>query len=137
AVNRRKVTPKGVVNDANPTGPVDHDVPVLAVRDAKGKLLAVVFGYACHNTTMQYYKWSGDYAGFAQELLQKKHKGARALFWAGCGGDSNPLPRSKIELCKKYGKMLADAVNDVLEGKMAPITGVTRAKMALVELELA
>ena len=34
-----------------PTGPVDHDVPVLRVSDAQGKLVAVLFGYACHNTT--------------------------------------------------------------------------------------
>ena len=37
-----------------------------------------------------------------------------ALFWTGCGGDANPLPRSKIELCQKYGRELAGAVEDVL-----------------------
>jgi hypothetical protein len=136
AVNRRKPTPKGFVNDANPGGPVDHDVPVLAVR-AKDKLLAVVFGYACHNTTMQYYRWSGDYAGFAQLEIEAKHPGATALFWAGCGGDANPLPRSKLELCKKYGKELAVAVEDVLGGKMAPLTGRLRARFAEIALPLA
>ena len=136
AVNRRKPTPRGVVNDANPSGPVDHDVPVLAVR-VKDRLVAVVFGYACHNTTMQYYRWSGDYAGFAQLYLEHKHKGATALFWTGCGGDANPLPRSKIELCKKYGKELADSVEGVLAGKMTPITGRLSARHATVSLPLA
>jgi hypothetical protein len=136
AVNRRKPTEKGVINAANPGGPVDHDVPVLAVR-AKGKLLAVVFGYACHNTTMQYYRWSGDYAGFAQADLEEKHPGATALFWAGCGGDANPLPRSKIELCQKYGKDLATAVDDVLAGKMTPVTGRLATRFATVALPLA
>ena len=83
----------------------------------------MVFGYACHNTTMQYYKWCGDYAGFAQIDLEKKHPGAAALFWTGCGGDANPLPRSKIELCQKYGKELADAVEAVLDGKLTPVDG--------------
>ena len=48
--------------------PVDHDVPVLAVRDAENKLVAVLFGYACHNTTLtaSFYQLSGDYAGVAQ-----------------------------------------------------------------------
>jgi hypothetical protein len=133
AVNRRKPTPKGVINDANPGGPVDHDVPVLRIK-ADGKLRAVAFGYACHNTTMQYYLWSGDYAGFAQIELQKKHPGATALFWAGCGGDANPLPRSKIELCRKYGKELADAVDAVLEGKLEPITGTLAARYATIAL---
>jgi hypothetical protein len=133
AVNRRKPTPKGVINDANPTGPVDHDVPVLRV-EAGGKLLAVAFGYACHNTTMQYYRWSGDYAGFAQIELEKKHPGAVALFWTGCGGDANPLPRSKIELCKKYGHELASAVEDVLEGKLLPVTGSLTVRYAAIAL---
>jgi hypothetical protein len=136
AVNRRKPTPKGVINDANPDGPVDHDVPVLAVR-SKDRLLAVVFGYACHNTTMQYYRFSGDYAGFAQIALEAKHKGATALFWTGCGGDANPLPRSKIELCKKYGKELAESVDAVLAGKMTVVTGRLRARFATIALPLA
>ena len=87
-------------------------MPVLRVQSLTGRPLAIVFGYACHNTTMQFYRWCGDYAGYAQENLEKKHKGAVAMFWSGCGGDANPLPRSKIELCKKYGKELADAVMD-------------------------
>src|SRR5262249_13043529 len=41
----------------------------------------------------------------------------------GCGGDANPLPRSKIELCKKYGQELADAVDAVLEGKLTAVRG--------------
>ncbi len=136
AVNRRKPTPKGVINAANPDGPVDHDVPVLRV-ESDGKLLAVAFGYACHNTTMQYYRWSGDYAGFAQLELQKKHPGATALFWAGCGGDANPLPRSKIELCRKYGKELAEAVDAVLQDGLEPITGTLAARYATIALPFA
>jgi hypothetical protein len=128
AVNRREPTPKGIINGRNPEGPVDHDVPVLRVEDDKGKLLAVAFGYACHNTTMQFYEWCGDYAGFAQIELEKNHPGATALFWIGCGGDANPLPRSQIELCRKYGKELADAVDDVLKEKMTPLSSPIAAK---------
>jgi hypothetical protein len=137
AVNRRKPTPKGVVNAANPDGPVDHDVPVLRVTAADGKLVAVVFGYACHNTTMQFYRWCGDYAGYAQEELQKKHPGAVAMFWTGCGGDANPLPRSKLELCKKYGHELAGAVDAVLAGKMTPVTGRLACRYAEIALPYA
>ncbi len=136
AVNRRRLTPKGVINDVNPAGPVDHDVPVLRVESG-GKLLAIAFGYACHNTTMQFYRWCGDYAGFAQEYLQKKHPGATALFWAGCGGDANPLPRSKIELCRKYGKELADTVDAVLESKLSPITGSLTTRYATIAIPFA
>jgi hypothetical protein len=137
AVNRRKPTPSGIVNDANPDGPVDHDVPVLAVRTPDGKLKAVAFGYACHNTTLQFYKWCGDYAGFAQAELQTRHPGAVALFWMGCGGDANPLPRGSVELCKKYGKELAGAVGDVLAGRMEAIAGLARARYDVLELPFA
>ena len=134
AVNRRKPTVKGFVNDANPDGPVDHDVPVLCVEGADGKLRAVVFGYACHNTTMQFYQWCGDYAGFAQLNVEEKHPGAVAMFWSGCGADANPLPRSKIELCEKYGRQLADAVEDVLGGKMTPVQASSAARYETIAL---
>jgi hypothetical protein len=137
AVNRRKPTPKGVINDANPDGPVDHSVPVLRVETPDGKLLAVAFGYACHNTTLQFYRWCGDYAGFAQQYIQEKHPGATAFFWMGCGGDANPLPRSTVDLCHRYGHKLADAVEDVLAGKMTPIRGTAVTSYATVSLPLA
>jgi hypothetical protein len=134
AVNRRQVTDKGVINGSNPEGPVDHAVPVLKVEDEKGNLKAVVFGYACHNTTMQFYEWCGDYAGFAQIEIEKKHPGALALFWIGCGGDANPLPRGKIELCEKYGKELAIAVEETLGGKTSPLSEKVSAKYGEIEL---
>jgi hypothetical protein len=136
AVNRREPTPKGVINGRNPAGPVDHDVPVLRVESPGGKLRAVAFGYACHNTTLQFYRWCGDYAGFAQAFLEEKHPGAVALFWIGCGGDANPLPRSTVELCRKYGRELAGAVDDVLGGRMTPVEGTWAARYALVSLPL-
>ena len=133
AVNRRQVTDKGVINGRNPDGPVDHSVPVLEVKDADRKVKAVVFGYACHNTTMSFYEWCGDYAGFAQIEVEKKHPGALAMFWIGCGADANPLPRSKIELCEQYGKELAGAVEDAL-AKPTPLTDKLSAKYAEIEL---
>jgi neutral ceramidase len=136
AMNRREPTKNGVINGRNPEGPVDHDVPVLRVEDENGKLKAVVFGYACHNTTMQFYEWCGDYAGFAQIEIEKKHPGALAMFWIGTGGDANPLPRSKIELCEKYGKELAAAVEDVLAAKMEPLTAAITSKYREITLSL-
>jgi neutral ceramidase len=79
-------------------GPVDHDVPVLAVwsPEAAPSLRAVVFGYACHNTTLSFSQWCGDYAGFAQMSLERSHPEAVAMFFSGCGGDQNPLPRRHV-----------------------------------------
>src|SRR5690606_34109495 len=93
AMNRRLPTAEGIMNRPNPDGPVDHQVPVLRVQSPAGELRAVLFGYACHNTTMSGYEWAGDYAGFAQEYLQQHRPGVTALFLMGCGGDQNPYPR--------------------------------------------
>jgi hypothetical protein len=134
AVNRRKPTPQGVVNAANPPGPVDHDVPVLRVAAPDGKLRAVVLGYACHNTTLSFYRWCGDYAGYAQQYLREKHPGAVALFWTGCGADANPLPRGTVALCEKYGRELADAVEAVLAGPMTAVRGASAARYAEIAL---
>ena len=81
-------------------GPADHDVPVLAAHDAKGKLKGVIFGYACHATVLSYQKWCGDYPGFAAMELEKAHPGAVAMFVAGCGADQNPLPRRSVALAR-------------------------------------
>jgi hypothetical protein len=101
-------------------GPVDHEVPVLCVRDPEGKVRSLVFGYACHATVMDFYQWSGDYPGFAQLELEKRYPEATALFFAGCGADQNPLPRRKAELAEVYGKQLADAVEQVVNAPMTP-----------------
>jgi hypothetical protein len=115
-------------------GPVDHDVPVLCVRNTKDRIEAIVFGYACHATVLSFYQWSGDYPGFAQMELEKNYPDAVALFWAGCGGDQNPLPRRTVALARKYGKQLADAVQGELDRPMAAIDG--KLAMSYREIDL-
>lgn len=102
-------------------GPVDYDVPVLRVTDGEGKIVAVLFGYACHATVLDDYLWSGDYPGYAQRELEERHPGTTALFVAGCGADINPLPRRKPVLAQAYGKRIAEAVDRALEGVLTSI----------------
>src|SRR5205823_8918428 len=121
AMNRRLPTAKGYQNSPYPDGPVDHDVPVLRVEDAEKKLRAIAFGYACHNTTLSFYEFCGDYAGFAQQYLEEAHPEALALFLTGCGGDQNPYPRGTIALCRQHGRTLATAVDAALLTVPRPI----------------
>ncbi|MCC7497809.1 MAG: neutral/alkaline non-lysosomal ceramidase N-terminal domain-containing protein [Bryobacterales bacterium] len=116
AMNRRQPAASGFTNGANPKGPTDHTVPVFEVKGADGKPMAVLFGYACHNTTLtgQIYEISGDYAGFAQKEVEDAHPGAIAMFMQLCGADQNPLPRGTVELARKYGHELGGQVNAVL-----------------------
>ena len=78
---------------------------MLKVTAPDGKLRAVLFGYACHNTTLtgEFYKISGDYAGFAQLAVEKANPGATAMFLMLCGADQNPYPRSTLELAEQHG----------------------------------
>lgn len=122
AMNRRTPSATGFRNFPNPDGPVDHDVPVLKVESPDGKLRAFAFGYACHNTTLGFYQFCGDYAGYAQEYLQEAHPEATALFVMGCGGDQNPYPRRTLELAQQHGRTLANAVETALETNAQPIS---------------
>ena len=121
AMNRRTPTVMGYRNHPNPDGPVDHSVPVLSVRGAAGKLRSMMFGYACHNTTMGFRRWLGDYAGYAQEFLERDHPGVTAQFMMGCGGDQNPYPRSELRYAEQHGRSLATAVEAALETKQTTL----------------
>lgn len=135
AMNRRLPTEKGFQNSPYPDGPVDHDVPVLRVDGVDGKPRAILFGYACHNTTLSFYQFCGDYAGYAQEYLESAHPGAKALFMLGCGGDQNPYPRGNIDLAKQHGRTLATAVEAALLPKPGPIRGPLRVAWEEVTLD--
>lgn len=138
-VNRRQFTPTGVVIGVNPDGPVDPRVPVLRVTSPSGKVRALLFGYACHNTTLtaEFYQLSGDYAGFAQAELEKEFPGAVALFVQLCGGDQNPNPRSKLEYAEQHGRTLAAEVARVARTAMSPAGGRIRAAYQLAALPFA
>lgn len=134
--NREAEVPDLIARGIPLKGPVDHSVPVMTVTRPDGKLDAILFGYACHPTTLSFRTWCGDYPGFAQLALEKNHPGATAMFVNTCGGDQNPLPRRTLELCEKYGHMLADAVEEVLQ-RQEPLTTVSpglRTAFELVDL---
>ncbi len=78
------------MNRRTPGGPVDHDLPTLVVRDAKGTIRAILVTYACHCVTLSENKIGGDWAGYAQEALQRKFPSAVGLVSIGCGSDANP-----------------------------------------------
>lgn len=138
AVNRRNNREADIPNLLKSgkalVGPVDHSVPVMTVTRPNGKLDAVLFGYACHPTTLSFTKVCGDYPGFAQLELEKNHPGVTAMFVNTCGGDQNPLPRRKVELCEKYGHMLAVAVEEVLKKPRKPISSGLKMAFEYVEL---
>lgn len=125
-------------NRRTPGGPSDHDVPVIAVRDKDDKLKAILFGYACHNTTLggDYYQVSGDYAGYAQTELERLQPGATAMFLLLCGGDQNPNPRGTVAHAEQYGKALAAEANRVV-ASAKPLAVELRTAFQITELAFA
>jgi hypothetical protein len=129
----------------NPNGPVDHEVPALRVEAPDGTLKATLFGYACHNTSLGFYNYCGDYAGFAQEYLQEHRPGFTALFLMGCGADQNPYPRrsdvvpgvTDLELSMQHGRSLSNAVEMALVVNPRPVAGPIRAAYEEIILDYA
>jgi hypothetical protein len=137
-MNRRVGRPGAITMAANPQGVVDRSVPVLKVASPDGKLRGVLFGCACHNTTLtpDHNIISGDYAGFAQDFVQRKYPGATAVFMSGCGADANPEPRGSIGEAKQHGVELAGAVIHALDGQMIELQGPLQANYKVVDLPL-
>jgi neutral ceramidase len=115
-------------------GQVDQDVPVLAVQLADGKLLAVVAGYACHATVLNTYPINGDWPGFAQEEIERRHPGTVAMYVQGCAADINPLPRRSVTLARTYGQILDAAVEEVLRSDMSVVSGPLKTAYGTVDL---
>jgi hypothetical protein len=140
AVNRRN-NPEAKVKQLRAdhllVGPVDHDVPVLAVHGADGKLLAVVAGYACHATVLDTYRISGDWPGVAQTEIERRYPGTIALYWAGCGADQNPLPRRTVELLHQHGREFADSVDSALRGPLTPIPAALKTAYEEIDIPFA
>src|SRR5262249_38853360 len=120
-------------------GPVDHDLPMLVVRDLKGNVRAIYVSYACHCVTLSNNKLSGDWAGYAQELIQDACPGGVALISIGCGGDAQPssgVTGDRVEMATRQGAEIAAEVKRLLHGYLAPLTGKLTAVSHRIQLPL-
>lgn len=137
-MNRREFTPRGVILGVNARGPADRSVPVLRVDGPDGKLRAVLFQSACHNTTLggDIYEICGDFAGFAQQHVQEQNPGVQAMFMIGCGGDANPYPRGTMAFSRQHGAELGKEVLRVVGTKLVPVRGPLSAQFERVDIPL-
>ncbi|HTL28687.1 MAG TPA: neutral/alkaline non-lysosomal ceramidase N-terminal domain-containing protein, partial [Tepidisphaeraceae bacterium] len=96
----------------------DEDVPLLDVRSPDGAHIAIVFGYACHNLTLdpQDRRFCADWSGFGAEQLERDNPGSVALFLTGAGADQDPVPRGTLELAHQHGEQIAGAISRSLGG---------------------
>lgn len=131
---------KFAVNRRTPGGPVDHSLPMLVVRSAEGDAIRAIYvTYACHCVTLSNNKISGDWAGYAQEAIQRDNPGAIALVSVGCGSDSNPssgVTGDNIAAAAEQGGEIANEVQRLLKGTLTPISGKLTATYATIDLPL-
>jgi len=119
-------------------GPVDHSLPVMVATDEAGKTIAIWTNYACHCTTLgPRNRIGGDWAGFANELIEERLPFAIALTTIGCGADIKPEPEGTLEVARNHGKAIADEIQRLLDSDLFPITTAPQANMVHIQLPLA
>ncbi len=107
-------------------GPVDHSLPVMVANDLKGETRVIWSNYACHCTTIGARNHiNGDWAGYANEIIEKNTQSAISLFTIGCGADVGPQPSGGLKDALAHGTSIAKEVNKVINDKLTPLPGVS------------
>jgi hypothetical protein len=138
---------KGLMITWNPNAPVDHTLPVMAIRDAaSGQLRALHFSYACHNvaitgaTAISKFPNAvhGDWAGLAQEELERRHRDIVAIATIGCGGDQRPDFCGGVDTAMSHAREICDEIDRLIRrGEWQPIQGPAVTKLERTVLPLA
>jgi neutral ceramidase len=138
AANRRVLRDgKWTAFGINPSGPVDHDLPMLAVHDPNGRLRALLVSYACHATTLEGRDnfVHGDWPGVAQALIEARHPGSVALIAIGAGADANPNPRGGgLPDVERHARELAGEVDRLLVAPGQRLAGAPVGRYRLIDL---
>jgi hypothetical protein len=108
-INRRLMTPEGVLFAPNPKGIVDPEVSVIRFDTLSGKTKSFLINFACHPTILSGRWVHPDYPGIACAVIEKKYgKNTTAVFTNGAAGDIRAMfnPRNS----KKFGGGTREAV---------------------------
>jgi len=92
AINRRQLDSEGqcIGMRPEPRKQIDPDVPILRVLSPEGGVRAVIFGYACHPSSISGYEVGPDYVGYARDWIAAAYPDCVPMFLQGCGGDIKP-----------------------------------------------
>lgn len=148
SMNRRHITNGQSHHAPNPGGVKDDEVMVISCRDvADGRVLAVLFHFTCHTTTMGLYCISGDYAGVARRRIEESlGNGSVAGFLPGCFGDVRPActviggtrwRRGGPEDIAAFGQALGSEVIRIVQEGSTPVTPRLFGRTGSVDLPFA
>ncbi len=109
----------------NPGGEADDALLVARVTDDAGAVLATLFNYACHPTTLAWENrlLSPDFVGAAREILEQAFE-APALFLQGASGDLAPRDNyvGDVAVADQNGRQLGYAAAAAIEALPPPGT---------------
>lgn len=129
--NRRKTNGEMWWRNAEglPSHPLDPAVTALVIKDAQGRIKAVLVNYACHPSILgpDNYQFSADYPGAMRRSIESALPGAKALFIQGGAGDINPYHdkepvATQFQAMEEAGNRLGKYVVSILK-KTEPVTG--------------
>ena len=116
---------------------------MLVVRDADtNKPKAIYVSYACHCVTLSFNRISGDWAGHAAAMIERRFPDCTALVSIGAGSDQNPVsrisgdPGDNVEAAERQGIEIATDVERLLNGRLKRISGQPKAMLHTITLPL-
>lgn len=103
-------------------GPTDDELTTVAFRRDDGSLIAAWVHYTCHPVINATHAMTPDFAGLAAREVAARTGGV-VSYLQGCCGDQNPqwLDRAGIEVARREGGRLAEAVLRTLDGEGDPL----------------
>ncbi len=120
-------------------GPVDHSLPLLVAKDAQGKIMAIWTNYACHCTTLADRNYvGGDWAGFANDEIERTNDGVVSLTTIGCGADVGPQPTGTPGFAHQHGQEVAREVQRLIAaGSLQPLNERIESSSSSIQLPFA
>jgi hypothetical protein len=125
-----------------PYGPVDPEFVLLRVDDMRGNPKALLVHYATHSVVLgpTNCKYSADYPGAMQSMVEKGINGAQVMFVQGGAGDINPLFEARsgneeadFKVVKTMGELLGAEVLRVNKN-VKPLAAINEAFRSKADL---
>jgi hypothetical protein len=123
AVSRRLKTDDGVKFQPNFSAVIDKELSIFQLVDEQNRLIAVLFSYGCHPSSMGGNQISGDFVGHACQWVEDHYPGTTAVFLQGCGGDiktalgvrEGRFKACTLEEMRAVGQSFGEDVVNILE----------------------
>lgn len=129
-INRREVTPDGIILGQNPDGPYDPAMTVIAFQTMEGENIGSIVHFATHPTATQWnFSITRDWPGVMVDKMEEI-TGAPCMFINGAEGDVGPrLSNRGTTGDERHVKQIGDVAGKDAERAYRNITSFTIPKL--------